>query len=149
MTPKAASPETTRTGPLAPMSRGGVHDRYPPASAKATAWTNHQPSGTRSLSGVMREILRDGFERLAQLFERVKPTDDPVADLALLGREYRYNALTSRHVFEVMFGGSNLAGFTLTAEDRQQGRYTLMPVTECTQRCMTAARFRPGDAALA
>lgn len=96
----------------------------------------------------MREILRDGFERLAQLFERVKPTDDPVADLALLGREYRYNALTSRHVFEVMFGGSNLAGFTLTAEDRQQGRYTLMPVTECTQRCMTAARFRPGDAAL-
>ena len=92
----------------------------------------------------MREILRDGFERLAQLFERVKPTDDPVADLALLGREYRYNALTSRHVFEVMFGGSNLAGFTLTAEDR----YTLMPVTECTQRCMTAARFRPGDAAL-
>jgi AcrR family transcriptional regulator len=101
-----------------------------------------------SMSGVVREIARDGFERLQRLFDRVQPTDDLVADLALLGRAYRYNAVTSRHVFEVMFGGSNLAGFARTEDDRHHGRYTLEPVVECTHRCVAAGRFRAGDPAV-
>jgi AcrR family transcriptional regulator len=101
-----------------------------------------------SMNGVVREIARDGFERLAHLFRLVEQTDDPVADLAMLGRVYRYNALTNGHVFEVMFGASNLAGFTLTEEDRQQGRYTLSTVVECAGRCVAADRFAPADPVL-
>ena len=101
-----------------------------------------------SMSAIVGEIVHDGFARLQRLFDMAGPTADPVADIALLGRVYRYNALTNRHVFEVMFGGSSLAGFALTEQDRQHGRYTLTPVADCAARCVTAGRFRPGDPGL-
>jgi AcrR family transcriptional regulator len=101
-----------------------------------------------SMSAIVREIVHDGFARLQRLFNLVEPTDDPVADLALLGRVYRHNAITNRYVFEVMFGGSSLAGFALTEEDRQHGRYTLTTVIDCARRCAAAGRFRPEDPAL-
>lgn len=101
-----------------------------------------------SMSAIVGEIVHDGFARLQQLFDMVEATADPVADMALLGRVYRYNALTNRHVFEVMFGGSSLAGFALDEEDRQHGRYTLTPVAECASRCVAAGRFRPDDPSL-
>ena len=91
-----------------------------------------------SMSAIVREIVHDGFARLQRLFNLVEPTDDPVADMALLGRIYRHNAITNRHVFEVMFGGSSLAGFALTEEDRQHGRYTLTTVVDCAHRCAAA-----------
>jgi AcrR family transcriptional regulator len=98
-----------------------------------------------SMSAIVREIVHDGFARLQGLFDLVEPSDDPVADMALLGRIYRHNAITNRHVFEVMFGGSSLAGFALTEEDRQHGRYTLSTVVDCAHRCVADGRFRPGD----
>jgi len=101
-----------------------------------------------SMSAIVREIVHDGFARLQRLFNLVELSDDPVADLALLGRIYRYNAVTNRHVFEVMFGGSSLAGFALTEEDRQHGRYTLTTVVDCAYRCVADGRFRREDPAL-
>jgi AcrR family transcriptional regulator len=101
-----------------------------------------------SMSAIVREIVHDGFARLQHLFDLVEPTDDPVADMALLGRIYRHNAITNRHVFEVMFGGSSLAGFALTEEDRQHGRYTLTTVVDCAYRCTAAGRFQPEDPVL-
>lgn len=101
-----------------------------------------------SMSAIVREIVHDGFRRLQNLFDRVNPTEDPVADMALLGRVYRYNACTNRYVFEVMFGGSSLAGFALTEEDRQYGRYTLNTVVDCAHRCVAADRFRADDSVL-
>jgi AcrR family transcriptional regulator len=98
-----------------------------------------------SMSAIVNEIVQSGFARLGHLFDLVEPSDDPVTDMALLGRIYRYNAVTNRHVFEVMFGGSSLAGFALTEEDRQNGRYTLTPVADCAHRCVAAGRFRPDD----
>ena len=101
-----------------------------------------------SMSAIVGEIVHDGFARLQNLFDLVEPTADPVADMALLGRVYRYNAVTNRHVFEVMFGASSLAGFALTEDDRQHGRYTLTPVADCAGRCVAAGRFRPDEPAL-
>ena len=49
-----------------------------------------------SMSAIVREIVHDGFARLKRLFDLVEATDDPVADLALLGRVYRHNAITNR-----------------------------------------------------
>jgi AcrR family transcriptional regulator len=101
-----------------------------------------------SMSAIVNEIVQDGFARLGRLFDLVEPSDNPVTDMALLGRVYRYNAVTNQHVFEVMFGGSTLAGFALTEADRQNGRYTLTPVVDCARRCVAAGRFRPDDPTL-
>jgi AcrR family transcriptional regulator len=101
-----------------------------------------------SMSELVREIVHDGFARLERLFSLVEPTDDPVADMVLLGRAYRHNAVTNRHVFGVMFGESSLGGFALTEEDRQYGRFTLTRVTDCAMRCIEAGRFRHDDPGL-
>lgn len=97
------------------------------------------------MTGLVREIVHEGFARLQQLFDLVEPSHDPVADMALLGRAYRHNAVANSHVFRVMFGGASLAGFALSEEDRQYGRYTLSSVVECAQRCVAAERFRQDD----
>jgi AcrR family transcriptional regulator len=101
-----------------------------------------------SMNGIVREIAREGFERLQRLFLLVEQSADPVADMAMFGQVYHYNAVTNAHVFEVMFGASNLSGFALTDEDRQIGRYTLGTVVECAERCIAAGRFMPGDPVL-
>jgi AcrR family transcriptional regulator len=101
-----------------------------------------------SMSALVREIVYEGFARLEQSFDQLRASDDPVADMALLGRAYRHNAVSNEHVFAVMFGGSSLAGFALTEEDRQHGRYTLGSVIDCAARCIKTGRFRPDDPAL-
>lgn len=101
-----------------------------------------------SMSGLVREIVREGFARLQQSFEVIAWSDDPVADLALFGRAYRHTAVTNANLYSVMFGGLSLAGFELSETDRQHGRYTLVRVVETTTRCVAAGRFRPADAEL-
>jgi AcrR family transcriptional regulator len=101
-----------------------------------------------SMSALVREIVYEGFARLSEAFGTVEPSDDPVCDMALIGRAYRQNAVTNPHVFNVMFGGSSLAGFELSEQDRQHGIYTLSGVVTCAERCISSGRFRPGDAAL-
>jgi AcrR family transcriptional regulator len=97
------------------------------------------------MRGLVREMVHEGFARLHSYFTQVAQTNDPVADMALYGRAYRHNAVTNSHLYGVMFGGSSLAGFSLTEDDRQYGRYTLSGVVECANRCMAAGRFWPGD----
>lgn len=101
-----------------------------------------------SMNDLVREIAREGFARLETYLRSAEATDDPVADMALLGRLYRHNALAHWTLYEVMFGGSSLTGFSLTDEDRQYGRYTLASVLECAGRCIAAGRFRQADAEL-
>ncbi len=98
------------------------------------------------LAGLVREMVHEGFARLQRHLTAVRETDDPVADMALLGRAYRLNALENAHLYGVMFGGSSLGGFSLTEEDRDHGRYTLGGVVECAARCLAAGRFSGASA---
>jgi AcrR family transcriptional regulator len=100
------------------------------------------------MSGLVRAMVHEGFARLQRYFALVGETDDPVADMALMGRAYRHNALANPHLYVVMFGGPSLAGFELSEEDRQHGRYNLVDVVTCAARCIEAGRFRPDDATL-
>ncbi|WP_433328081.1 TetR/AcrR family transcriptional regulator [Spirillospora sp. CA-294931] len=100
------------------------------------------------MSGLVREIVHEGFARMQAHFDLVRKSADPVADMALFGRAYRHNARTNPHLYSVMFGGSSLAGFSLSEEDRQHGRYTLTHVVECASRCIEAGRFATTDAEL-
>ncbi|MET8864940.1 TetR/AcrR family transcriptional regulator [Nonomuraea sp. NPDC004580] len=97
------------------------------------------------MSGLVRAIVHEGFARMQQYFSLVGTSDDPVCDMALLGRAYRHNALANPHLYAAMFGGSALAGFELSEQDRQYGRYTLVDVVGCAARCVAAGRFRPAD----
>ncbi|WP_344252698.1 TetR/AcrR family transcriptional regulator [Actinoplanes campanulatus] len=97
------------------------------------------------MSGLVREVVYEGFARMQHHFTLVRRTDDPVSDMALLGRAYRRNALANPHLYATMFGGSSLAGLQLSEEDRQYGRYTLAGVVECAGRCIAAGRFREAD----
>lgn len=101
-----------------------------------------------SMTGLVREIVHEGFSRMARYFALIQASADPVADMALLGRAYRHNALANPHLYAVMFGSSPLAGFALSEDDRQHGRYTLAPVISCAARCISAGRFHPADADL-
>jgi AcrR family transcriptional regulator len=97
------------------------------------------------MSGLVREIVYEGFARLQNHFSQLKQTDDPVADLCLHGRAYRGNAQTNSHLYAAMFGGESLSGFELSEEDRQHGRYVLAGIVECVGRCIEAGRFRAAD----
>jgi AcrR family transcriptional regulator len=101
-----------------------------------------------NMSGLVREIVHEGFARLARNFERVKWSEDPVADMAMFGRAYRHTATTNANLYTVMFGGRSLSGFQLSEEDRQYGRYTMVRVVECAAKCVEAGRFRPADPTL-
>lgn len=97
------------------------------------------------MSGLVREIVHEGFARLQDHFNQLRKTDDPVADLCVFGRAYRGNALANSHLYAAMFGGETLSGFELTEEDRQHGRYVLAGIVECVSRCMESGRFRHAD----
>jgi AcrR family transcriptional regulator len=97
------------------------------------------------MSGLVRSIVAEGFERMHRYFTMVPTTDDPVATMALFGRAYRHNALANPHLYAVMFGGGSLAGYSLSEEERQLGRYTLLPVIDCSCTCIAAGRFRDAD----
>ncbi len=97
------------------------------------------------MGGLVRAMVEEGFHRLQEHLTQVVATDDPVTDLARLGRAFRWNAVCNEHLYAVMFGGGSLAGFRLSEEDRQHGRYTLRNVTACVSRCLTARRFSPAD----
>jgi AcrR family transcriptional regulator len=99
------------------------------------------------MSGLVREMVHEGFSRLQRHMKAVRPSEDPVADMAMLGRAYRCNAIANPHLYAVMFGGTTLAGFSLTEKDRQHGRYTMVNVVDCAARCVEAGRFRPDDPA--
>ena len=98
-----------------------------------------------SMNDLVRAMAREGFARLHQRMTEVSMTDDPVADVVTLGCAYRSNARDNPHLYAVMFGGSSLAGFSLTDEDRQHGRYTLEVLIGAVARCLAAGRFRAAD----
>jgi AcrR family transcriptional regulator len=100
------------------------------------------------MSGLVRAIVHEGFARMKRHFSLVAPTEDPVADMSLLGRAYRRNALANPHLYTIMFGGASHGRFSLSEADRQHGRYTLADVTACAARCIAAGRFRVADSEL-
>ncbi|MEV2275155.1 TetR/AcrR family transcriptional regulator [Nocardiopsis sp. NPDC049922] len=97
------------------------------------------------IGGLVHAMVREGFARLEESLSRVRATDDPVRDLGLLGRAFLDNAARNPHLYPVMFGGCSLAGFSLSEEDRQYGRYTLRHVTACVDRCIASGRFDRAD----
>ena len=98
--------------------------------------------------GGMEELLTaislEGFRRLARRLNRVKPTDDPVADVVALGRAYGRNALANPDLYRVMFG-TRPDGWILDASDQAMTLGTFTTLVAAVQRCIDAQRI-DGDA---
>lgn len=97
-----------------------------------------------SKEGLVREMYREGFGRLAAKFEHVAETDDPVEDLAELGRAYHEMALENPELYTVMFD-CPIPEFEVNDEDRDVSYATLRRLIDAVQRCIDAGLF-VGDA---
>lgn len=152
MSPRPAHPELSATlieaaaRLLAEEGPGALSTRRLAAEAGTSTMAVYTYFG--GMDDLVRAMVREGFTMLNDRMSAVAETGDPASDVAALGLAYRRNALEHRHLYGVMFGGSNLAGFRLTDEDRQHGRYTLEILVKTVARCMAAGRFRAGDAEL-
>jgi AcrR family transcriptional regulator len=111
-------------------------------SAEATTSTMAVYTLFGSMGGLVREVARAGFARLAAGLDRVAWSDDPVADMALFGRVYRRTAVANANLYGVMFGGRSLGGYRVTDEDRRHVRWAMARVAECAVRCAAVGRFR-------
>ena len=94
------------------------------------------------MSELRRAVRREGFARLAARGAQVDQTDDPVADLATLGREYYEHAMSNPHLYRVMFMEE-----PLDADDAAARMETFDLVVAAMRRCIDSGRFVPADPA--
>lgn len=93
---------------------------------------------------LLTEISLEGFRRLARRLNRVKPTEDPMADVVALGRAYGRNALANPDLYRVMFG-TRPDGWVINASDQAMTLGTFTTLVAAVQRCIDAQRI-DGDA---
>ncbi|NBM18783.1 TetR/AcrR family transcriptional regulator [Streptomyces sp. GC420] len=101
-----------------------------------------------SMPSLVRELMREGVDRFRARLAGVAQDADPVTELAALCAVYQEFVRAEPHLYAVMFGGSPLAGFELSAEDRDMGTGLLEAPRAAIRRCMAAGRFRDGDSRL-
>ncbi len=94
------------------------------------------------MPALVKEIVVEGFKRLAEHTTAHPCTDDPVADLVDLAFAYRANALENPHLYSVMFGAASLGGYTLAPEERAVGIYTFVVLSEAVGRAMELGTLR-------
>src|SRR5438874_77229 len=87
-----------------------------------------------------RAVRREGFARLAARGARVGESDDPVADVAMLGLEYYEHAVSDPHLYRVMYMEQ-----PLDADDAESGGDTFNMLAAAMRRCIDAGRFAPAD----
>jgi AcrR family transcriptional regulator len=88
------------------------------------------------MDGLWQAMRQEGFTRLAAVLGEVKPSADPVRDLAALGSAYLANALANPDLYRVMFD----AGFAL--EDPAAADETLHHLVSAVERAKQLSRFR-------
>jgi AcrR family transcriptional regulator len=88
-----------------------------------------------------RAIRHEGFSRLADQLRRVRPTDDPVADLWMLGRAYYTNAVADTDLYRVAFMEQ-----ALDPTDVAVGFEAFEHLVNGVARCIESGRFDPADA---
>ncbi|WP_328400759.1 TetR/AcrR family transcriptional regulator [Streptomyces sp. NBC_00390] len=94
-----------------------------------------------SMPNLVREVMREGFERFRVRALAVRRGDDPVAHIAALCRCYQDFARDEPHVYAVLFGGTALAGFELDDDDRTMGASVLRFPRDAIRRSVEAGRF--------
>jgi AcrR family transcriptional regulator len=92
------------------------------------------------MDGLRREVRRDGFARLTDLFDTVPETGDPVADLSALGWAYCFNGVVNAHLYRAVFLEP-----PIDADDEAVGRAAVQQPIDAVARSIEAGRFDPAD----
>ena len=100
------------------------------------------------MPALVKEIVAEGFRRLADHVTHVPQTDDPVADLIEMALSYRANAIENPHLYSVMFGATSLGGYSLAPEERRVGFYTFAVLSDAVGRAMATGALRRADPGL-
>jgi AcrR family transcriptional regulator len=94
---------------------------------------------------LVRAVVREGFARLDGRLHQAEPTDDALLDATRLLRVYRQSALADPHIYRVMFGGSAIAGFSLSKEDRLIGHQAFRMAVDAVRRLMAEGVYTAAD----
>lgn len=96
-----------------------------------------------SLEKMVEAVVEEGFRRLAVRFAEVRPSDDPVGDLAALSRAYAEHAHENPNVHRVMFGDATLGQYRRsTPYELRTGRDETLDIGIATcERAISAGRF--------
>ena len=94
--------------------------------------------------GVVDHLFTEGFARLAAAMDAVAETDDPLADLRLLGQAYRRFALDNPTYYSVMFERA-VPDFVPSAEAMQRATATLSLLAARLARAMAVGALAPMD----
>lgn len=88
------------------------------------------------MPGLWRAVRQEGFTRLAERLDAIEGTDDPVRDLAALGRAYLDNALASPALYRTMFDAAT------ELEDPAAADASFVRLIEAASRARETGRFR-------
>ncbi len=91
------------------------------------------------MQNLRQEIRREGFARLKEHLDAVRPSRDPLADLVRLGWAYYDNALENPHLYRVMFLDHH------EPADDVVGIDTFEHLVTAVARCIEAGRFGPAQ----
>ncbi|WP_433019755.1 TetR/AcrR family transcriptional regulator [Kribbella sp. CA-294648] len=95
---------------------------------------------------LVRAVVHEGFARLDGRLTLLEPTKDPLLDATKAIYVFRENALADPHIYRVMFGGSAVAGFELSLDDRKIGLQSFrMWAVESVRRLMAEGLYSQGD----
>ena len=94
--------------------------------------------------GLLNAVFDEAFGRFGERLAAVRPSADPLADLAALGEAYRASALEEPHFYQVMFGP---VGSTMSPEPESKARAeaTFRPLLDAVTRAIKAGLLRDED----
>lgn len=139
MTPKAADPQI-RTALLDAAARLLVEEG--PAAlttrrlaAEVGASTMAVYTHFEGMDKLRRALAEEGFRRLAERLDEVEESDDPVADVMVMGLAYLTNALAHPNLYRFMFADKPEEGLEI-------GLATFQRLIDGVARSVKAGRFK-------
>lgn len=90
-----------------------------------------------------RELVAEGFRRLSARLDLVERTDDPVADVCVMGVAYFTNAVSNPHLYRFMFSEEK------PHKDSEIGLGTFDRLVQGVARAIEAGRFQGEEVQLA
>lgn len=105
------------------------------------------------MQALIAAVAEEGLRQFDEA-QTVPQTDDPVADLFVVGRAYRRYAIERPHMYRLMFGSTSAHGInapagnvlTLTVAEIERHHPSFAHVVRVVRRCMLAGRITVGSA---
>jgi len=98
-----------------------------------------------SFGALVEEVVAAGFASLAETLRTVERTDDPIADLLVLGGAYRAHAYAHPHLYSVMVGTATLGGHQHSRPEPAHYLAAVDQAVELVERAMAQGLLDTGE----